>query len=360
MENIELVLEKQRKYYATDETKKVAFRLAQLRRLEASIKKHEKDIYAALKKDLNKAPFETYAAEIGLVLEELNYMKKHLVRFAAPKRVKTSLANFLSTSTIYQDPYGIVLIMSPWNYPFQLTMSPLIGAIGAGNCVVVKPSNYSPNTSKVIEIILSEAFKEDYVAVIQGGRDANQSLLEKKFDYICFTGSVAVGKMVMEAASRHLTPVTLELGGKSPCIVDETADIDLAAKRIVWGKYINAGQTCVAPDYLLVHPSIKAELLKKMQEYINQFYHKDPNSSNNFPKIINEKHFHRLLNLMIGEDILTGGNSKEETNQIFPTILDHITWESPIMAEEIFGPILPVIEYKSLEDIIVKINSRPK
>jgi aldehyde dehydrogenase (NAD+) len=235
-----------------------------------------------------------------------------------------------------------------------------VGAIAAGNCAVVKPSNYSPNTSKIIELILSEVFPKEYVAVIQGGREANQSLLSQKFDYIFFTGSVEVGKTVMRAAAEHLTPVTLELGGKSPCIVDETANLELAARRIVWGKFINSGQTCVAPDYLLVQSSVKAKLLEKMKKYMIKFYGTDATKNENFPKIINEKHFHRLLSLMEGEEVVIGGYSSKETNQIAPTILDHISWNSAIMQEEIFGPILPVMEFTRLEDIIPQINSRPK
>jgi aldehyde dehydrogenase (NAD+) len=359
IQDISILLQKQREYFEEGKTKETAFRMKYLRRLGASIRKHEKEILEALKLDLNKAPFEAYATEIGIVLEELRFVMSHLSKWAAPKRVKTTLANYFSTSRIYSEPYGVVLIMSPWNYPFQLTMAPLIGAIAAGNCAVVKPSNYSPNTSQVIELILSEVFKEEYVAVIQGGREANASLLEQKFDYIFFTGSVEVGKLVMNAASKFLTPVTLELGGKSPCIVDETANLEIAARRIIWGKYVNAGQTCVAPDYLLVHHSVKNALLQKMKSYIKRFYGTE-GSYEEFPKIINEKHFKRLLDLIEGEEVVIGGKAWKETNQIAPTILDHISWESRVMQEEIFGPILPVIEYHDLNDIINKINHRPK
>jgi aldehyde dehydrogenase (NAD+) len=360
MQDIKSIIKLQREFHATGKTHELAFRIEHLKRLRKTIKIHEQDILDALKMDLNKAPFEAYAAEIGMVYEELRFVMKHLVGWATPKRVRTPITNFISTSTIYQEPYGVVLVMSPWNYPFMLTLDPVIGAIAAGNCVVVKPSNYSPHTSKIIDVILSEVFKEEYVAVIQGGREANKSLLEQKFDYIFFTGSVAVGKTVMEAAAKYLTPVTLELGGKSPCIVDETANIELAARRIVWGKFINAGQTCVAPDYVLVHHSVKDALLKKMQHYIAHFYGINASNNKNFPKIINEKHYNRLLNLMEGENIVCGGNSTKDTNQIAPTILDHITWNSKIMEEEIFGPILPVLEYRSLNEEISHINNRAK
>jgi aldehyde dehydrogenase (NAD+) len=360
MEEIKIILERQREFYASGKTKELSYRLMYLKRLEKSIHNHERDILAALKKDLNKAPFEAYATEIGIVLSELKFMMRNLDRWAGAKRIKTTIINQIASSKVYFEPYGIALIMSPWNYPFQLTMEPLIGAIAAGNCAVVKPSITSPNTSQVIENILKEVFPVFYVAVIQGGREANQSLLEQKFDYIFFTGSPSVGKAVMQAAARNLTPVTMELGGKSPCIVDETADISLAAKRIVWGKFTNAGQTCVAPDYVLVQHSVKEALLLKMKEYIFRFYGKNPCNNENYPKIINEKHFNRLLGLLASGHIVIGGAASESTRQIAPTILDQITWNSKVMEEEIFGPILPVIEYENLEDVITAISKRPK
>jgi aldehyde dehydrogenase (NAD+) len=360
MKDITEILKHQREYFAQGKTYSVTTRKKYLRKLGQAITIHEKEILEALRKDLNKAPFEAYGTEIGMVREELKLVSKNLEKWSEPSRKKTSLMNFPSSSKVYPEPYGIVLIIAPWNYPFQLALSPLVGAIAAGNCVVVKPSNYSPNTSKVIELILSEVFPKEYVAVIQGGREANQSLLSQKFDYIFFTGSVEVGKTVMRAAAEHLTPVTLELGGKSPCIVDETANLELAARRIVWGKMINSGQTCVAPDYLLVQSSVKAELINKLKKYIIQFYGMDATKNKDFPKIINEKHFHRLLSLMEGEEIVIGGQFSEEKNKIAPTILDHVSWNSAIMQEEIFGPILPVMEFTRLEDIIPQINAHPK
>ena len=360
MQDIIRTLELQRKYFDKGKTRNINHRLGFLKRLEKSILEHEKDIMDALSKDLNKAPFEAYATEIGMVLEEIRFVTKKLRIWAKPKQVITPITNFPAVSRIYSEPFGVVLIMSPWNYPFQLAISPLVGAIAAGNCAVVKPSNYSPNTSSVIELILSEVFPKEYVAVIQGGREANQTLLEQKFDYIFFTGSVAVGKTVMRAASEHLTPVTLELGGKSPCIVDETANLELAAKRIVWGKFLNSGQTCVAPDYLLVHHSVKAVLLEKMKKYIHQFYGEKACMNDSFPKIINEKHFDRLLDLMKNESIVVGGTSSRERNQISPTILNQINWDSPVMAEEIFGPILPVLEFKNLDEVVTMVNQHPK
>jgi aldehyde dehydrogenase (NAD+) len=360
MQDIITILDKQRKFFIEGKTKCIPHRLAMLNRLEESIRKHEQDILEALSKDLNKAPFEAYATEIGMVLEEIRFVRRHLISWARPKKVPTPITNAPSISRIYSEPYGVVLVMAPWNYPFQLALLPLVGAIAAGNCVMVKPSNYSPNTSMIIEMILSEVFGKEYVAVIQGGREANQLLLEQRFDYIFFTGSVEVGKIVMKAAAKHLTPVTLELGGKSPCIVDETANLDLAARRIVWGKFINSGQTCVAPDYLLAHHSVKKVLLERMKYYIQSYYGENACEKDYYPKIINEKHFDRLLSLMENENIVIGGNFSRERNQIAPTILDNISWDSPVMKEEIFGPILPVLEFNSLKEAITGINQRPK
>lgn len=360
MSDIKSILVKQQKYYATGITKDTSFRLRQLFRLKKIIKKHEKEVMAALKKDLNKAEYEGYVSEIGLVYEEINYTMKHLRCWTREKLVPTPIVHFPSLSRVYSEPYGVVLIMSPWNYPFQLAVEPLVGAIAAGNCAIIKPSNYSPNTSDVIAAIIHEAFDSSYVSVIQGGREANQDLLKEKFDYIFFTGSVAVGKVVMEAAAKHLTPVSLELGGKSPCIVDKTANIRLAAKRIVWGKFLNAGQTCVAPDYLLVDSKVKDKLVYWMKKYISKFYGIDPSLNPDFPKIINEKHFNRLTGLMDSGKVIFGGKSNPVTCQIEPTLLDQVHFHSPIMQEEIFGPILPMIEYDNLFEAILEIKRYPK
>lgn len=360
MEEIKELLRKQRDYYNTGETREVSFRMKQLQKLNQVIRKHETDILNALKKDLNKSEFEGYMTEVGMVYDELRFMMKHLDGWAKPQKVRTSFANFKSVSRIYSEPYGVVLIISPWNYPYLLSLEPLIGAIAAGNCAVVKPSNYSPNVSDVIADMIKEAFDPAYVTVIQGGREANKNLLEEKFDYIFFTGSVAVGKVVMEAASKHLTPVSLELGGKSPCIVDETANLELAAKRIVWGKYLNAGQTCVAPDYLLVHRSVKEPLVELMRKYILRFYGEDPGANTEFPKIINEKHFNRLMDLMERSHVVIGGRGNTETNQIEPTVLDLVEWNSTVMAEEIFGPILPMLVFDDLNEVVSEINKHPK
>lgn len=360
MENIKKVLKKQRQFFESGETKDIKFRLEQLNKLKEVILKNEDKIMRALKRDLNKSSFESYATEIGFVLNEIKYITRHLAAWMRPKKVKTPLIHFLSSSYIYSEPYGITLIISPWNYPFQLCIAPLAGAIAAGNCAIIKPSEYSPNTSEVIESIIKDNFIKSHIHVVRGGREVSKELLNEKFDYIFFTGSVAVGRIVMEAASKHLTPVTLELGGKSPCIVDETANIELAAKRIVWGKLLNAGQTCVAPDYLLVHNKVKDNLIGKMKEYIIQFYGKRPCENKDYPKIINEKHYNRLKSLMKCGNIVFGGQYNDKTNHISPTIIDDIEWESPIMNQEIFGPLLPVLEFQNINEVVMTVSKQPK
>lgn len=360
MNNIKEIIEKQRLFFEEGKTKDLDFRIDKLKLLRKIIIENMEEIMEALKKDLNKAQFEAYETEVGLVLEEIKYTIRHLPNWVKRKRVKTPLTHFFSSSYIYSEPYGITLIMSPWNYPFQLTIVPLIGAIAAGNCSVIKPSAYSQYTSEIIDRLISENFNEDYITVVRGGREENKTLLQEKFDYIFFTGSVQVGKSVMESASKNLTPVTLELGGKSPCIVDETADIDIAAKRIAWGKFLNAGQTCVAPDYLMVHRSVKDKLMHKMKEYIVKFYGSNPCNNEDYPKIINDKHFTRLLGLLKNENVIFGGESNNKTNQISPTIVDNVTWDSLIMQEEIFGPLLPVLEFENLSEVISMVNKRPK
>lgn len=354
------ILHAQRAYFQTGDTKDVEFRIRQLKKLYQWIEVHEQEIMDALYQDLNKSNFEAYATEIGIVKEEIRYTLKHLRKWAAPKRVPTPITQFPSKSFVYPEPYGIVLIMSPWNYPFQLTIAPLVGAICAGNCAVVKPSAYSPHTTKVMADMLKELFPEKYIAVVEGGRQENQALLNERFDYIFFTGSVNVGKYVMEKASAHLTPVSLELGGKSPCIVDETADLKLAAKRIVWGKFLNCGQTCVAPDYILVQNSVKDKLVRYMEKYICKMFGKEPMQNPEYPKMINEKHFNRVLGLTEQTHIVCGGGSDAGKLKIEPTILDQVTWESPVMQEEIFGPILPVLTFYDIEEAIQMVNARPR
>jgi aldehyde dehydrogenase (NAD+) len=360
MKDTREIVEAQRLFFARGETRNNDFRKQQLIILQKAIRENEAAILAALQKDLNKSPFEAYETEVGFVLDELRFILKNLTRFTRPQRVRTPLVHFLAASRVYREPYGNVLIMSPWNYPFQLTMAPLIGAMAAGNCALIKPSAYSPATSAVIRKLIAANFDERYLAVVEGGREVNQSLLAEKFDYIFFTGSVAVGKLVMAAAAEHLTPVTLELGGKSPCIVDETADIALAGKRIAWGKYLNAGQTCVAPDYVLVQKSQKEPLIEAIRKSIRQFYGEEPHRNEEYPKIINAKHFERLLGLLDSGTVAAGGRFNAETRQIEPTVLAEVTWDSPVMQEEIFGPILPVLEFEDLPEVIRLVGARPK
>ena len=360
MTDISSAIYKQREYFRSGATLAVDYRINALKRLKVAIQANEEQIFDALKKDLNKAPYETYMTEVGIILDEIKFMIKKLPAWNRKQRVRTPLAHFKSTSYILSEPHGVVLIMAPWNYPFQLTIAPLLGAITGGNCVIIKPSEYSVHTSSLISKIIRQCFGENYVMVIEGGTEINQQLLKERFDYIFFTGSVSVGKIVMEAAAKNLTPVTLELGGKSPSIVDREVNIDMAARRIVWGKCLNSGQTCVAPDYLYVHREIKDELLEAMKKYIGQFYGRKPLESQEYTKIINEKHFNRLRKLMISGTILAGGNVNAETLQIEPTILGDVKWEDPVMQEEIFGPILPVLEYDRLSDVIDEVNKHPK
>lgn len=360
MLNTTAIIESQRIYFQSGVTKDVKFRMAMLQKLRQAIRARETAILAALRHDLNKDPAEAYSTEVGFVLAEIKHTLRHLARWSRPQRVGTPLMHFPSSSKIYTEPYGVVLIMAPWNYPFQLAVAPLIGALAAGNCAVVKPSNDASQTSAVIARMLAEIFPPAYVTTILGGREANQSLLAERFDYIFFTGGEKVGRLVLESAARHLTPVTLEMGGKSPCLVDETADIDLAARRIVWGKFLNAGQTCVAPDYLLVQPQIKDQLLAAMAKYIRQFYGAEPTRNPAYPKIINEKHFDRLVRLIQCGHVAIGGDVNPDTGQIAPTVLDAISWDSPLMQDEIFGPLLPMIDYTDLPAALAAMAARPK
>ena len=356
MENI---LNRQREYFKSGATLPVKNRLEALKKLKSVIKSKEKEILFALKTDLGKSATEAYMCEVGLALSEISYFEKNLKKFAKDKVVPTPLTNFHSKSIIKSVPYGNVLIISPWNYPFLLAIESLTNAIAAGNTVILKPSAYSPATSKIVKEIIEEAFQSKYVAVVTGGREENKNLLSMKFDYIFFTGSQSVGKNVLRAASENLTPVTLELGGKSPCIVDETANIKLAAKRIVFGKYLNCGQTCVAPDYICCHSSIKDELVEEIKKQIVEQFGENPLDNPNYGKIINEKHFVRICNLMVEEKIVIGGKVDTETLKIAPTVMTDVTWNDAVMHEEIFGPILPIMTFNNLYDVIEVIEKLP-
>lgn len=357
---IQEIIKKQNQFFATGATLPVNRRIAALKQLKAAIIKYEEKINTAVKEDLGKSAFESYMCEVGLVLSELSYMIKHTKRYAKEKTVITPLAQFASRSFVKPSPYGTVLIMSPWNYPFLLTIDPLVDAIAAGNTAVVKPSAYSPKTSAVIQELLMECFSPEYVAVITGGRAENQCLFQQKFDYIFFTGSQAVGKEVMRHAAEHLTPVTLELGGKSPCIVDATANIKLAAKRIVFGKYLNCGQTCVAPDYVLCEASVKDALITAIQAEIKKQFGEKPLENPGYGKIINEKQYQRISGLIDETKVVFGGTLCPATMQIEPTVMDNVTWEDAVMQEEIFGPIIPILTFTSLDEVIANVNARQK
>ena len=358
-QEINAIVTAQRKYFQMGATLPVSFRIDALRRLYDAVSGSEKEIHDALQKDLGKSGFESYMCETGLVLEEISYMLKHVRRFAGEKRVRTPLAQFHSRSYKKPSPYGVTLIMSPWNYPFMLTLSPLVDALAAGNTAVVKPSAYSPNTSEVIRQILTKCFEPQYVSVVTGGRAENTCLLHEHFDYIFFTGSQSVGKEVMRSAADHLTPVTLELGGKSPCIVDQTANIRLAARRIVFGKYLNCGQTCVAPDYVYCHRSVRDRLIKEIVKQIRRQFGKKPLDNKNYGKIINEKHFDRILGLIDKEKVVFGGNSDRDALRIEPTVMDNVTFSDAVMQEEIFGPVMPVLTFDSLDEVIRNVNAMP-
>ncbi len=351
-------IERQREYFKSGTTLPVEGRLEYLKKLRNAIKASESDILAALKADLNKSETEGYMAEIGMVLDDLGFIIRRLKNWSKPKTVKTPLAQFSAKSFVYPEPYGVALIMSPWNYPFQLSIEPLVGAIAAGNCVCLKPSNYAANTSRVIKELLEKVFPPEYVSIVEGGREENTELLKQKFDYIFFTGSVPVGKLVMEAASKHLTPVSLELGGKSPAIVEKTANIPLAAKRLAWGKYLNAGQTCVAPDYLYIDEAVRDEFISEFKKAVDGFFPKGDYSQ--MPVIINDKHYKRLMGLIDEEKLCFGGNGQKERRFIEPTMLKDVSWDDAVMGEEIFGPILPVLTYRNLDEALEKITEQPK
>lgn len=351
------LIEAQRTFFATGSTLNADYRIAALRKLKNCIKAHEQDIMNALRTDLAKGPQESYMCETGLTLSEISYMLSHTRRFMREKTVATPLAQFASRSYVKPSPYGTVLIMSPWNYPFLLTMEPLVDALAAGNTAIIKPSAYSPATSEVISRIVGECFNPEYVAVVTGGRAENTCLLDADFDYIFFTGSKTVGKEVMRHAAEHLTPVTLELGGKSPCIVAPDADLKLAARRIVFGKYLNCGQTCVAPDYVLCHSSVYEKFIEYVKaEIIRQFSDK-PLENPEYGKIINEKHFNRILGLIDRDKLVFGGASDADALRIEPVVMRDITEDDAVMKEEIFGPVMPVLSYDDTEGMIARINS---
>ncbi|PFQ78816.1 aldehyde dehydrogenase [Priestia megaterium] len=360
MNNYQELTKKQLSFFNSGKTKDVAFRIETLKKLRELVVRHENDILKAVKADLNKPEMEAKRAEVGLVLSEIDFAVENLAEWAAPKEVETPSTHAGAKSYIYQDPYGLALVIAPWNYPFQLAVSPVVGAIAAGNCVVLKPSELTPHTSSLLAKMFNENFPEEYLTVVEGEVETSTALLKENFDYIFFTGSTMVGKIVAEAAAKHLTPVTLELGGKSPTIVHEDANIEEAAKRIARGKFANAGQTCVAPDYILVQRNVKDELLANLKQVVTNTYGEDVSQNLDFPHVVSEKHFDRLNSFLTNGDIVFGGKTDRSRLFIEPTVLDNISWEDNVMQDEIFGPILPVIVYDEISEVIEAIVKRPK
>ncbi|MZK54047.1 aldehyde dehydrogenase [Clostridium beijerinckii] len=362
LKDVNEILEEQKEFFGIQATKKIEFRINQLKKLKESIKDYESKITEALSLDLGKHEFESYVTEIGFIYLSIENTINNLKKWAKPKKTKTPIFLKPGKSYIVSEPYGSVLIIGPYNYPFQLVIEPLIGAISAGNCIVIKPSEISLNVSNIITEMISKTFDKKYISCVEGSVKTNISLINSQFDYIFFTGSVNVGKIIMKAAAQNLIPVTLELGGKSPVIVDETANIKISAQRIIWGKTLNAGQTCVAPDYLMVSKNIKGELIKEMKNAIKEFFGDNVKSSEYYGRIINDKHFNRIKNLIDRDKkgILYGGTYDEHERFIEPTIIDVSEFESESMKEEIFGPVLPIIEFVNFDDVVMKIKSMPK
>ncbi|WP_035992264.1 aldehyde dehydrogenase [Leptolyngbya sp. KIOST-1] len=352
------LLRRQRAYWNTGATRSLDFRLAQLKALRTAIVQHQAEIIDAAKRDLGRPEFEGYI-EVA-VISEIDYVIKHLRRWAKPRKASLALSQRPGSAWVQPEPLGVVLVIGPWNYPFQLIISPLIGAIAAGNCAILKPSELAPATSAVLVQLIETTFDPAHITLVEGGVDTAQALLAERFDHIFYTGGERVGKIVMQAAAQHLTPVTLELGGKSPCIVDADVNLEVAARRIVWGKCLNAGQTCVAPDYLLVDERIKAELVAALQQRIQACYGENPAQSPDYSRIVNDRQFDRLVGLLGQGTVLVGGDHNRDDRYIAPTLIDGIGWDDPIMQEEIFGPLLPILTYRDLDDAIAAVNQRPK
>lgn len=360
MENISTTIANQHNFFANHQTKNIEFRVEMLKKLRKAIVENEKKITDAIYSDFNKSEFEAYITEILMAYQEIDFHIKHLKKWAKPKRVKSGRINIPAKGYIVPEPFGVALIMAPWNYPFQLLISPLVGAIAAGNCAVLKPSELSVNTSHILVEIIEKTFSPNYISIFTGGIETNQALLAEKYDFIFFTGSTSVGKLIMAEAAKNLTPICLELGGKSPCIVDEDANIENAANRIAWGKFVNAGQTCIAPDYLFVHQSVKDAFLNEFVRSIQKMYGTNPIESPDFTRIINERHFERVVNYLSGEKVFFGGQHDKSKRYIAPTVLIDVLPESAVMQDEIFGPVLPVLTFEKLDEVIAYVNERPK
>ena len=354
------IAERLRKVYDSGKTRPLSYRLEQLKNLERLINESEKEILDALQADLGKCRFEGYVSELGLLLGEIRHTVKRLPRWMRPKRVRTPLAVQPGRGVIHREPLGVALILGAWNYPFQLTIAPLIGAIAGGNCAVLKPSEIAENTSKLIADLLPRFLDSAAYAVVEGGIPETTQLLEQRFDHIFYTGNGTVGRIIMTAAAKHLTPVTLELGGKSPCIVDRDIDLACAARRVAWGKFFNAGQTCVAPDYLLVHQAVLDDFLQELSKTLTEFYGTDPKRSGDYGRIINHRHFDRLEKLISSGTVVVGGDTDRDDKYIAPTVLKDVKVDEPLMADEIFGPLLPVLPISGIEEAIEFVNSRDK
>ena len=351
IENISKKYEKQKKFFNSGTSKSIQYRINSLKKLKKNISLNENEIINALKSDLGKSETETFFSEIALIYIEINLALKNVKRWSKKRKVSSSLINFLSSDYIIPEPYGVTLNISPWNYPFQLSISPLIGAVAAGNTVILKPSEFSSKTSEIIKKIIENTFENSHVDVILGGPEIGSKLLDFNWDYIFFTGSTNIGKIVAQKAAINLTPTTLELGGKNPCIVDETANLKVASKRIVFGKFLNCGQTCIAPDFILVHESVKKDFTDKIIERIKKIYNEDVENSENYSRIINKKHFSRLIKLLEKDKIIYGGKNNPNSNFIEPTLIDGSNFNSSLMKEEIFGPILPVVSYSNKNEL---------
>ena len=347
------ILQSQKIFFNSHKTKDLNFRKTQLKKLKNLIKKHENQLYEAIYKDFGKSEFETFGTEISFIYKDIDYYLKNLNSLAKPKKVKTNIVNQLGSSKIYREPLGNCLVIGAWNYPYQLTLTPVVAAIAAGNTCIIKPSELPENTMKAMARLINENFDSAFLYVVEGGVEETTEILKLRFDKIFFTGSPRVGKIVYQAAAEHLTPVTLELGGKSPAFITENADLEVAARRIVWGKFINAGQTCIAPDYLYVQENVKSKFIEiLLSEIKKRNYHEN---AEHFCKIINERNFDRLEKLINREKLIFGGETHREKRYISPTVLDHVTWEDAVMQEEIFGPILPILTYKNLDEAIQKV-----
>lgn len=350
----------QRKYYYTGATRDYTFRKKQLQALKSMLEKYEKEMYDALRLDLNKSAHEALITELGILYTEIDFALKHLHDWMKDEKVPTPLTHKGTSNYIQSEPYGVTLVIAPWNYPVQLAIAPIIGAIAAGNTVILKPSELTEATSRLLYDMFTDTFPRQYIAVVEGDKTVSEALLNERFDYIFFTGSTQVGRIIMQAASKYLTPLTLELGGKSPAIIDKDCHINYTAKRIVWGKLTNAGQTCVAPDYLYVHEDVKDKLIKALKKQIRKMYGKDPLENNDYVKIVNDQHFDRLLALLEDESIIHGGRADEQSNKIEPTILDHVSWDDAVMQEEIFGPLFPMLTFTDLDQVIEEVQERDK